>query len=80
MSIRDRRILSAMTDKAKADVDRLSTQGLDPITGRRPGSKTPCPSCIVKQLDNRHGKAEKAETAETKFPKFPNFPKEGSNE
>ena len=54
MSMRDRRILSSMTQEARAKAQKLQAEGRDPITGRKEGVKAaPCPACEVKAAKPR---------------------------
>jgi hypothetical protein len=57
MSLRERRILSSMTQEAMAKAEKLKAEGKDPVTGKKKGGKTvPCPKCEVGKTEPPSGR------------------------
>lgn len=62
MSVRGRRLISAMTQEAKEKMTRLELEGRDSITGRKLCDRVKC-GCTVKQSDtNNNNEEEEHET------------------
>jgi hypothetical protein len=62
MSIRDRRLISAMTPEAKEKQERLEAEGRDPITGRKRCEGVGC-GCEVRHSSANHNGNEEGESA-----------------